>query len=276
VSKKPSKKGGKAARPVEKSGPRLYTLEVLITNGPVSDEFVKANPKVSRTIQIRGDQTLTDLHIAINDAFNRDDDHLYGFFVPDGPGLYGGKELMLGALLSSLNLRVGRVLRYHFDFGDDWIHDVKVEAVGEVVANEKYPKVIQKVGESPPQYGDDDEDDWDDDDWDDESEENMPEGAAADVSLLIGEMHLKTGEYIKAVEAFTRSIEANPAAADDLTVPAEKIASAANSAAPYIAEYFDTALPTTPGQNLDNAVAKWFSSPDATGAGITSSVSGPA
>ena len=210
MSKKSSKKGGKAARPVEKSGPRLYTLEVLLTNGPVSNEFVKANPKVTRTIQIRGDQTLTDLHDAINDAFNRDDDHLYGFFVPEGRGLYGGKELILGALLSSLNLRVGRVLRYHFDFGDDWIHDVKVEAVGEVDANEKYPKVIQKVGESPPQYPDGDEDDWDD-----ESEEAMPEGAAADVSLLIGEMHLKTGEYIKAVEAFTRSIEANPAAADE-------------------------------------------------------------
>jgi raffinose/stachyose/melibiose transport system substrate-binding protein len=71
-------------------------------------------------------------------------------------------------------------------------------------------------------------------------------------------------------------LPANPVAAGDLTVPAEKIASAANSAAPYIAEYFDTALPTTPGQNLDNAVAKWFASPDSTGTGITSSVSGPA
>ena len=33
---------------------------------------------------------------------------------------------------------------------------------------------------------------------------------------------------------------------------------------------------TTPGQNLDNAVAKWFASPEPTGASITSSVSGPA
>ena len=71
-------------------------------------------------------------------------------------------------------------------------------------------------------------------------------------------------------------LPANPAAAGDLAVPAEKDAAAANSAAPYIAEYFDTALPTTPGQNLDNAVAKWFASPDSTGSGITSSVSGPA
>ena len=70
-------------------------------------------------------------------------------------------------------------------------------------------------------------------------------------------------------------LPANPAANGDLAVPAEQNAAAANAAAPYIAEYFDTALPTTPGQNLDNAVAKWFASPEATGSGITSSVSAP-
>jgi raffinose/stachyose/melibiose transport system substrate-binding protein len=70
-------------------------------------------------------------------------------------------------------------------------------------------------------------------------------------------------------------LPANPAANGDLAVPAEQNAAAANAAAPYIAEYFDTALPTTPGQNLDNAVAKWFASPESTGSGITSSVSAP-
>ena len=70
-------------------------------------------------------------------------------------------------------------------------------------------------------------------------------------------------------------LPANPAADGDLTVPAEQDAAAANSAAPYIAEYFDIALPTTPGQNLDNAVAKWFASPEPTGSAIISSVSAP-
>jgi raffinose/stachyose/melibiose transport system substrate-binding protein len=70
-------------------------------------------------------------------------------------------------------------------------------------------------------------------------------------------------------------LPANPAADGDLTVPAEQDAAAANSAAPYIAEYFDIALPTTPGQNLDNAVAKWFANPEPTGSAIISSVSAP-
>jgi raffinose/stachyose/melibiose transport system substrate-binding protein len=71
-------------------------------------------------------------------------------------------------------------------------------------------------------------------------------------------------------------LPSNPAASADLTVPGEKSASAANAAAPYIATYFDQAMPTAPGLNLDNAVAKWFSSPDPAGASIISSVSGPA
>jgi hypothetical protein len=41
---------------------------------------------------------------------------------------------------------------------------------------------------------------------------DIPEGAAADVGLLIGEMHLKNGEFHKAVEAFSRSLESEPTA----------------------------------------------------------------
>ncbi|HET6187366.1 MAG TPA: extracellular solute-binding protein [Trebonia sp.] len=86
---------------------------------------------------------------------------------------------------------------------------------------------------------------------------------------------LTTPAVEKQIVGAGAGLPANPAANSDLTVPAEQNAAAANSAAPYIAEYFDTALPTTPGQNLDNAVAKWFASPDATGSGISSSVTAP-
>jgi tetratricopeptide (TPR) repeat protein len=40
----------------------------------------------------------------------------------------------------------------------------------------------------------------------------ITEGAAADVGCLIGELHLNNGEYEKAVEAFTRSLEGTPTA----------------------------------------------------------------
>ncbi len=40
--------------------------------------------EVWRNIEIRGDQTLNDLHYAIQAAFNWDDDHLYAFFLSSG------------------------------------------------------------------------------------------------------------------------------------------------------------------------------------------------
>ena len=42
---------------------------------------MKKNRVISRTIQIRGDQTLEDLHHAIFYAFGREDEHMYEFQV---------------------------------------------------------------------------------------------------------------------------------------------------------------------------------------------------
>jgi len=57
-------------------------------------------------------------------------------------------------------LKTGRVFGYVFDFGDDWRHRIDVEAIERAPAREKFPRVIKRVGKSPPQYPElDDEDD---------------------------------------------------------------------------------------------------------------------
>jgi raffinose/stachyose/melibiose transport system substrate-binding protein len=99
--------------------------------------------------------------------------------------------------------------------------------------------------------------------------------AAAQPACATFLQYLTTPAVQKQIIGAGVGLPANPAADSALTVPAEKDAAAANSAAPYIAEYFDIALPTTPGQNLDNAVAKWFASPEPTGASIIQSLSAP-
>jgi raffinose/stachyose/melibiose transport system substrate-binding protein len=99
--------------------------------------------------------------------------------------------------------------------------------------------------------------------------------AAAEPACAQFLQFLTTPAVQKQIIGAGTGLPANPAANGDLAVAAEKDAAAANSAAPYIAEYFDIALPTTPGQNLDNAVAKWFASPEPTGSAIISSVSAP-
>lgn len=161
--------------PIDDAGTvRLYTLEVFLIDGPVSEKFTKKNPVVGRTIQIRGDQTLEDLHHAVFDAFDRQEEHMYEFqfgtgpMDPEGPRyvLPGEYEIDTGertaaagrvdtTTIGALNLEVGRSFGYRFDFGDDGWHQINVEAIGEQVPKGKFPKVTKRVGKSPPQYDED-------------------------------------------------------------------------------------------------------------------------
>ena len=66
-----------------KASSKLYTLVVYLIGGSAGGEF--EGQTISRTIQIRGDQTLEDLHRAIFKAFTRFDEHLYEFMLNVGP-----------------------------------------------------------------------------------------------------------------------------------------------------------------------------------------------
>jgi len=158
---------------------RLFTLEVCITSGPMTEEFMKKNNVICRTIEIRGDQTLEELHHAIFDAFDREDQHMFEFQVGGkGPMDPKAKRYVLpmamedsngekkpegtvNATIGSLGLKKDDAFGYWFDFGDDWWHQINVMNVEEKAGAGKYPKVTQRVGESPPQYVD----------WDQEDEE---------------------------------------------------------------------------------------------------------
>lgn len=160
------------------AGRRVYTLEVFLMSGPITRKFAEKNPVVSRTILLRGDQTLQDLHHAIFKAFGREEEHMYEFQVggkgPMDPRarhyvLHGAFELhreegrpaagrVEETAIDALGLKVGDRFGYWFDFGDDWWHQVNVEAVEEKTSRGKLPRVVKKVGKSPPQYVDWDED----------------------------------------------------------------------------------------------------------------------
>ena len=142
----------------------LYVLSVFLTGGPTSEKF--ANKEISRVIEIRGDQTLAQLHDAIFKAYDRWDQHLYEFqfgkrpFDPDGPnyGVPDGPPGKKGpgdartTKLDDLGLKPDRVFGYWFDFGDDWYHQVQVERIEQAIPTVTYPRVIKRVGKSPPQY----------------------------------------------------------------------------------------------------------------------------
>jgi hypothetical protein len=170
---------GRTTRPRTKKaasvtvGPRLYTLDVFVIGGPVTRKFAKKNPVVCRTIKIRGDQSLQDLHDAVFDALGREEQHAYEFQFGTGPMDPEAKCYVLpGAFehrpangkppagrvdlttLDSLGLKEGDRFGYWFDFGDDWWHQINVEAIADKVPRGKYPRVSKRVGRSPPQYAD--------------------------------------------------------------------------------------------------------------------------
>ena len=146
-------------------GPRLlYVLQVRLAWLPTT----------WRRIELRGDQTLLDLHYIIQEAFGWDDDHLYSFFLSgqrwderseySGPWSETGRNVALHRL-ESLHLRPGQEFLYLFDYGDDLEHIVKVESVqvGGVQPRRSYPRITEREGKSVPQY-----DDWSEEDEDDE------------------------------------------------------------------------------------------------------------
>lgn len=87
--------------------------------------------------------------------------------------------------------------------------------------------------------------------------------------------YLDTPAVQKMIMGAGTGLPANPAATSAIAFPGERVAASVAQAAPYTAVYFDTALPTQPGQNLDNAVANFFAGQGSASA-ITSSVAGPA
>ena len=170
---------------------RLFTLDVFLISAPVTEEFAKRNPTVSRIIQIKGHQTLEDLHDGIFDAFDREEEHLYEFQFGKRPrdrdaeryvlpmemgrglpGGFGKRRRIAGDLtrttIGSLDLAVEQAFYYWFDFGDDWWHQINVVAIEEQAPSGNYPKITTRVGESPPQYPNWDEDG---DEWEDEEDD---------------------------------------------------------------------------------------------------------
>lgn len=176
TAKSKTKKKGQSPPTRQQGDPKalqaLYVLDVALLIGPITEKFAKKNPQVIRTIEIRGDQTLADLHQAIFRAFDREEEHMYEFQLkgngPNDPDAdrYGLAvamdddfgEPMTGDVdqtpIGTLGLEVDEPFGYWFDFGDDWWHQVQVTAITEPQPRVKYPRITDRVGASPPQYAD--------------------------------------------------------------------------------------------------------------------------
>jgi Plasmid pRiA4b ORF-3-like protein len=123
---------------------------------------------VTRSIEVREDQTLADLHEGIQEAFGWLNDHLYSFWL-DGR-FWGSPSTEYTApieadegvatadvVIAKLALTPEATIAYVFDFGDSWRVALRLKERTED-ADGRYPRVVAAEGEAPPQYPDLDED----------------------------------------------------------------------------------------------------------------------
>lgn len=159
---------------------RTESLLIPAASSPLADALLyhfkityRDDPDVWFGIELRREQTLTDLHHAIQDAADFDDDHLYSFYLS---GTLWDKETEFSprdarysshTALKNVPLRMKQRFVYLFDFGDQQLFDVQLIGVSRDVPNGHYPRLVEQHGKMPPQYGDAEEDE----EWEDEDEE---------------------------------------------------------------------------------------------------------
>jgi hypothetical protein len=154
----------------------IFRFQVELISGPVSDEFVEQNLQPpARVIEILGSQSLQKFHCAIFDAFDREEEHCYQFQLhgvsPMDPSavIYSDADCLMDSVgydaaktsIEKLSLVKKQSFFYWFDFGDDWWHEVVLLDIvaSSDIAETDFPRITERLGDSPPQYADWDEED---------------------------------------------------------------------------------------------------------------------
>ena len=128
-----------------------------------------------RVIEIKSNASFLDLHEAIQDAVDFDNDHLFEFYLgrnprnrvyaiggdPDWETFNPMKTYRNIKLSDAWPLPKGMNLYYLFDFGDNWLFQVNKTRHKDkfVQPGLVYPRVIEAKGKNPEQYPD--YEDWD-------------------------------------------------------------------------------------------------------------------
>lgn len=114
-----------------------------------------SKPPVWRLLLVRADTRLDRLHEVIVAAFGWQGYHMHVF--SSGPDEFGVPDPELGFIderrvsLGELIGGVGDRLRYTYDFGDDWEHEIVVEELLDADPEVHYPVLLAAKGACPPE-----------------------------------------------------------------------------------------------------------------------------
>ena len=114
-------------------------------------------PPIWRRIELKGSTSLYKLHQIIQEVFGWFDAHLHQFIV--GGEYYGESVPEADFELKSARRfklaqaapAVGDTFLYEYDFGDGWLHEVKVEAIEQPEAGARYPRCVKGKRRGPPE-----------------------------------------------------------------------------------------------------------------------------
>ena len=140
---------------------QIWTLQVKLP---------QTQPECVWVIEIEPSATFLELHEAIQDAVSFDNDHLFEFFIGRHPGnrayTIGGEPNWdtFNPIRTYQNVRISKVwplptgmkLYYLFDFGDNWLFQIKKTRHKDkrIQPGIVYPRVIEARGKNPEQYPD--------------------------------------------------------------------------------------------------------------------------
>ena len=114
-----------------------------------------AKPPIWRRLEVPSGITLLRLHQSIQAAFGWSEEHLWVFETPSGD--YGTADRELGhrsagsAKLAGVAALPGDRIRYTYDFGDDWVHDILVEDLLPAEPGVAYPRCTAGRRACPPE-----------------------------------------------------------------------------------------------------------------------------
>ena len=122
--------------------------------------LVGAKPPIWRRIEVPAVYSLGDLHFVIQIAMGWENSHLHAFRVGkrtfsipmDDDEFESEDEDADAVTLESLGLaEAGARAMYEYDFGDGWVHELKVERETKRSKTRRYPQCIKAVGACPPE-----------------------------------------------------------------------------------------------------------------------------
>jgi len=171
-------------------------------------------PDVWRVFEFSARHTLLDVHDAIQDAFELDNDHFFAFYRS---GKHWDRASQISyedadrVRLFQLGFVPGMRLSYVFDFGDELWHELEVLALSEAAVGPEEPLLVESVGAAPPQYDTEELDD-----------EELPSPDVTDLLPVANELlRLLASEPDPTTDAGRESLRSAHRVASDLVIRLE-------------------------------------------------------